>query len=652
MAQIPLGNFGYAAPEIRRSQTVSTVVENNAAANTAKIIGNAVQDVSAEFKANLEQQAELEARKKRNKAATLVNEYETKLQTAELDLERQHAEGTIGSDALLPAWEQTAKKLKDEIAPFANDLDEETRNEFLGTLEGTRVNGLARFQGSALNAAKKDHQASVTESYESFRKANLGNAVAMEAWLAGEGGEEFKRAFGADAPEMIRKAIEQANMDSVSLAITNAGDDPAALSAVHKQLQSKEAIARLDPDKWLAINSSLQGRIDSLNERAAAKAESEAYKKEMTAQRSVEQTMEFITQGNVLSVDAIEKVNADTKGTSHQGVASNLLKYQDRIKQILDSPSAERNAYIDEQRRIIAEEGTTPDQLAQFKMLENAAKQRDEMEKSDPHLAYEIKTGSDRISVDPDSDTINVAIAEREARAKQAGTPDLLRPNERKDIAGRITTGAPDQRLAEIEKITSKLAPQQAVKIMAEAGAEKDAGYSAYAGMLVAKGKKGEALSILKGDEILKAGAEGYESKSSFTDNLPKEFNEAFKHDEVARKNAIDVAYRNYLSWVTPGMDAKNNLVNDAKLSVETVIGKTAKVGRTNVLVPDGYDADQFEEVLQKSFAKTKESLKLQGDVDDYQYRPITDSKTGKTVYRIDVDGRPLGSMPIYLSVD
>ena len=70
------------------------------------------------------------------------------------------------------------------------------------------------------------------------------------------------------------------------------------------------------------------------------------------------------------------------------------------------------------------------------------------------------------------------------------------------------------------------------------------------------------------------------------------------------------------------------------------------------MLIPDGYDADQFESVLQSSFAKTKETLQLQGDVDDYQYRPITDSRTGKTVYRIDVDGKPLGSTPIYLSVD
>lgn len=652
MAQIPVGNFGFAAPEVRRSQTVSTVVENNSGADTARMLSGAVQDVSAQFKANLDQQAELEARKKRNKASTIVNEYETKLQAAELDLERQHAEGTVGSDALLPAWEKTAQDLKAEITPFADELDEETRAEFMSTLEGTRVNGLARFQGSALNAAKKDHQASVTESYESFRKNNLGNAVAMDAWLAGEGGEEFKRAFGADAPEMIRKAKEQANMDAVTLAITNAGDDPAKLSAVHGQLQSKEAIARLDPDKWMAINSSLQGRIDSLNERAAAKAEREIYKKEMTAQRSVEQTMEFITQGNVLSVDAIEKVTAETQGTSQQGVATNLLKYQDSIKRVLDSPAQDRTAYIESQRRRIAEEGTTPEQLAQFKMLENAAKQRDEMEKSDPHLAYEVKTGSDRISVDPDSDTMNVAIAEREARARQAGTPDLLRPDERKDIAGRITTGAPDQRLAEIEKITSKLTPQQAVKIMAEAWAEKDAGYSAYAGMLVAKGKKGEALSILKGDEILKAGAEGYESRSTFTDNLPPEFNEAFKHDEVARKNAIDVAYRNYLAGVVPGSEAKNSIAADARMAVETVIGKTAMVGRTNVLMPDGYDSEQFTKVLKSSFAKTKQSMQLQGDVDDYQYRPITDSKTGKTVYRIDVDGKPLGGMPIYLSVD
>ena len=92
MGQIPLGNFGYATPEVRQSQVVSTRVQDNSAIETSRMIGGAVQDVANEFKAGLQEQADLEARKKRKQAAMYVNEYETKLQAAELDLERQHAE--------------------------------------------------------------------------------------------------------------------------------------------------------------------------------------------------------------------------------------------------------------------------------------------------------------------------------------------------------------------------------------------------------------------------------------------------------------------------------------------------------------------------------------------------------------------------------
>lgn len=648
MAQIPLGNFGYSQPEVRRSRAVSTRVEDNSAGLITEQIGRAAN----EFKEAVSLQADLQARKKKADASTKLMEYETKLQEVGMNLDKAHTEGAIKSDALTGAWEQAEKQLREELEPFASELDETTKADFYARREAIRVNKLSPFQNAALNATRKDLQSSLLESGEAFRKANLGNAVAAEAYVNGEFGAELDRAFGPEAGEYKRKFIEQANLDSVNLAITKAGDDPRALSWVLNQLGSEETQARLDPDRLIAIRSSLTSRIDSINERNAAKAEREMLKREMAASSSVEKTMEFITQGNVLSTEAIMQVESETKGTSKEGVAKNLLMYQDGIKKILDAPEAQRTAYIEQRRREMAEKGSTPERLAEFKMLENAVKQRTEMEKSDPHYAYEVKTGSDRVTVDPDSDTVNVAIAEREARARQAGTPDLLRPSERKLIAERITTGSPDQRLGEITKLTSKLSPQQAIKVMGEAGAEKEAGYSAYAGMLVAKGKQSEALSVLKGDEIIKAGAEGYVSKNKFIENLPQSFNEAFKHDEVARKNAIEVAYRAYLSGVTPGQEAENNLAADAESVVGSVIGQTAQVGRAHILVPDGYDPDQFEETLQYSFAKAKQSLGLQGDVDDYQYRPVVDRQTGKTVYRIDVDGKPLGENPIYLSVD
>ena len=648
MAQIPLGNFGYSTPEVRRSQAVSTRVQDDSAGMISKVIGQAAR----EFKGAVEEQVDIEARKKRAQAAIKLSEYETNLQMIEQNLEKGYSDGTVKSDTLLGAREEAEKKLREETAQFADGLNDDDKASFYAELNAKNINRRESFQNLALNASKKDYQSTLLESADAFRKANLGNAIAAEAYVNGEFGAELDRAFGPDAAKYKRQFIEQANLDSVNQAITKAGDDVGSLEAVRNQLGSKEAQARMDPDRLMSLQASISGRIDSLRERAAAKAEREMLKREMQATDSVESTMEFITQGNILSPEAIVQVEEKTKGTSKEGVAANILKYQDGIKKILDAPAEQRKAYIEEQRRRVAQEGTTPEKLAEFKMLENAVKQRDEMEKSDPHLAYEVKTGSDMITVDPDSDTMNIAIAEREARAKQANTPDLLRPDERKKIADKLTNGSPDQKLQEITKITSKLSPQQSMKVMAEAGMEKDAGYSAYAGMMVAKGKKTEALAILKGDEIIKNGAEGYVSKSKFTDSLPAEFNEAFKHDEQARKNAIDVAYRYYLSSVVPGKEAENMISDDASVAIEKTIGKTATVGRSSILMPDGYDEDQFSETLQSSFAKAKSTFNLQGDVDDYQYRPIVDRHTGKTVYRVDVDGLPVGATPIYLSVD
>lgn len=652
MATIPMGNFGYAAPEVGKSQMISTRVQDNSAGIVARTIGNAVQGITKEFSDSVKVQAELEARAKRNKASTLVNEFETKLQAAELDLERQHAEGTVTSDSLLPAWEATAKKLREEIDPFGKELDEATSDEFSQSLESTRVNGLARFQGTALNAAKKDHQSSVVESLESFRKANLGNAVAAEAWLDGEGGEELKRAFGADAPEMIRKFKEQSNLDAVNLAIAKAGDDPGALAQVRNSLASKEAQARLDPDRLIAINSSLSSRIDSLNERAQAKAERELIMREKQASDTVNDYMKFITEGNTVSVDGIDKIIQSTKGTSQEAVVGNLLKYQDGIKKVLDAPAAERTAYMENMRRTIAENGSTPEQAAELKILEGAVKSREALEIEDPHLAYEYKTGDDRVTVDPESDTIGVSIAIREARALQAGTKDLLRPNERKNIAEKISSGSPDQRLQQITAITSKMSPEQSIKVMSEVGKEKDAGHTAYAGILAAKGKDYIALKILKGDEVIKTGSEGMVSKSKFADSLPESFGLTFAANPQARADAIEVAYRYYLSSGKTGAEAVNSIQDDAQDAIEKTIGKSVRLGQSYTLMPDGYDEDLFSDNIQKGFANRKEVAGLKGDYDDYQYTPVVDRKTGKTVYRVDIDGAPVGSVPTYIEIN
>ena len=622
MAQIPLGNFGYAAPEIRRSQTVSTVVENNSGAMTAKIIGDAVSDVSSQFKANLELQSELESRKKRNKASTLRNEYETKLQTAELDLERQHAEGTIGSDALLPAWEQTAKKLKDELTPFADELDDETRAEFVSSLEGTRVNGLARFQGSALKAAQVDHRVSIDESYESMRKIANGNAAVMDAWLDGEGGAELKRAYGAEGVSKIREYKEQASLDSVSMAIMNAGDDTGKLSAVLGQLQGEEAIARLDPDKRLTLSSNLQSRVDSLNERAASKAEASQYKAERKAEISYEKTMKHIANGGILAPETMAELESTTKGTAYEGATKIALQSQAETQEFLRKDETTQQAILTSARADMQRNGSTPAQLEHVNNLEKLATARAQERKENPYAAHEKETGLDPVFIDfsaPESidpQTMADRAAQRDMLTLKSGRdPGFLKPEEKQSLVQKLSNANPSQKAKVFADIQSSTDAKTYNVIMKDIYGDDPV--AAHAGQLYAIGTKqasDTSVNILRGQEILadENMKDSIPSKSKFDEGMKNTVGNSFAGASEAYGKARETVMANYAAMAEKkglfSSEIDDDLMADA---VSMTLGTPVELNDQRVLAPWGMSEDDF-------VAKARASWQATGAVTDF----------------------------------
>jgi hypothetical protein len=92
--------------------------------------------------------------------------------------------------------------------------------------------------------------------------------------------------------------------------------------------------------------------------------------------------------------------------------------------------------------------------------------------------------------------------------------------------------------------------------------------------------------------------------------------------------------------------------MDDAVDAVSKTVGDSVRVGKSYILKPDGYDEELFSDNIQKGFTDRKAVAGLQGDYDDYQYTPVVDRKTGKTMYRIDLDGAPVGAVPTYIEID
>jgi len=624
MAQIPMGNFGYAQPTVTRSQTVSTRVDDNSAGQLANVIGDAVGGISKDFADGIKLQADLAAKTKRNKAATFVNEFETKLQAAELDLERQHAEGTIGSDALLPAWEQTAKKLREEITPFADQLDEDTKAEYISSLESTRVNGLARFQGSALNAVKKDHQSSVTESWDSFRKNNLGNYEAASAWLDGEGGAEMQRAFGADAPEKIRKAKEQAGLDSVSIAIMNAGEDTGKLSAVLGQLQSEKAVAILDPDKRLVLTSNLQNNINTLKDRAERKAIELENKKLKIAEDTNQAFLDNIMDGATLPAEDLLAASERVKGTPYEPQFNNLVVQQTKIQEVMKQPKHVRDAFIESQEREMLASGSTKEQRAMIEGFKKASNDREELKNNDPHSFNEKMLGGEITQLDlSNPDPVSIRNRELQASAieKETGkNPGILKPTEKKAIVQHISTLSGEQRLSYFAKLKESSGTAYS-QIMKDVGADSPA--DALAGQMYGSGMKVKmesntfgadkffdsddiALRLTRGAELMKSGRESGKmpipDEAKFNASMMDATKGAFINQESFAKASESI--KAYYAARSEQLGVYSSVV-DAKIMDEAIRATTGNIvvkSNRRVLAPIGMDSESFLEKAEAAY--------------------------------------------------
>lgn len=612
MAQIPMGNFGYAQAAVKGSSEVSTRVEDNSSLKIANVIGDAVQGITKDFKDSIDLQAKISANTKRNKASVNANEYETKLQAAELDLERQHAEGAIGSDALLPAWEDTAKKLKEEITPFADELDDETRAEYMQRLESVRVNGLARFQGSALNAVKKDNQSSTLEAYDTFRKANLGNAAAADAWLDGEGGQQIHQAFGADAPEMVRKFKEQASLDSVTMAITKAGDDPAALAQVQQQLSTKEAQMRLDPDRLLAINSSLSGRIDSLNERAANKAEANQYKAERRAELSYNETMKHIANGGIVAPETIANLEATTKGTVYEGATKIALQTQKETQDFLRRPEAEQRVILASERAKFQREGSTPDQLTHINNLQSLADERAKQRKESPFTAHEIESGEQPTYIDlsaPDKinhEDLDARLAQREIMTKKGGDVGLLKPEEKDSMVKALKSAKPEQKAQYLSSLATSVDKKTYGLIMRDLyGSDPVA---SHAGQIAATGTPAAAetsFRLLHGQSLLTdpATKDLAPSEKQFDEAIQYQVGNAFAGAAPQYAQARQSVSAMYMSLAEEagyvGSTANPDIM---KTAVERTLGNVIELNDQKVIAPYGMTAEDFKDKAQASW--------------------------------------------------
>lgn len=655
MAQIPTGNFGYALPEIRKSREVSTVVRDNSAGQVAEEITGAALGLSARFR----EQADLESRKKKAQAATKTMEYETKLQAKAQEYDKLHTEGGIKSDEILSKYKEDVAALREEYSSIGDNLDEQGRSEYLATLDSIEVNRNESVQNFALNATKSDLQKSLIEAGQAFRAGNLGNAVAAEAYVNGEFGAELDRAFGADAPRIKREMVEQANTDAVTVAITNAGEDTGKLSNVLNQLEGEDAVKRFDPDFLLKQRASISSTINSLNERAAYKAEVAQNKRERAAEVATKRFQMHTESGGVANMEMIQELDKVTAGTSYQGLTSDYVKRQDEIQGLLNSPDAVQNQWLAETKAAISNTGSTPEQTKFIDSMEESIKKRQKTRADNPIEASQIENGEKPTVIDwtadADADSVANRKAERELASKRYGKDvGILKAQEVDDITQRLTDASPDEAMSIFKNISSSLADDPKAYNSAMGQISKKTSVYALAGRFAADGKEREAITLLEGKKAIDDKQVTLPPQDKFAKKISTNYGVTLAHNPAAAKAAIDGAMTYYA-----GLAANKNL-SSADIDLEimkeaerAIIGRQVSLGwgMTKVIAPPDVEPVVFKDAVLKGFARTAADYGGRLDVDELQFINTTNGRfqlyNGREPL-LDASGSPMYVSPIY----
>ena len=638
MAQIPMGGFGNVVSAPVRSQRISTQVEDN----SAEFINQGLQKIGGAIQAKFNIDKEI----KETQAATDVMRYGTQLKQVRSDLEKQYDEGALSWDAMDSAYQQAKAKVP---KPATAGLDPVFSERMGLQLQQTDMESDDNWGNVSGRARKGAMQTATISAVDEMYKANIDNPAMVEKYLASP---EFEQkgfvAFGEEWPLKKTAMIEGAYQNSITERIIAAGDDVGSLESIRASLDSDEMKMRLDPQRRLSLLNGVSSTIDREREQAQRRAEAAQEKAESYAARSVDKWSTHIQEGRTIPVSEVGALIEQTKGTSLEGAAHALVASQAEIQKVLDAPAEQRTAFMLDLRSQMNQEGSTPDQEDRYKRLESAIKNRQQMEKDDPHTVYEMKTGEQKISVDWSADTLQVALAERQARAKASGVDTLLKPAEKKNFVESFEKLDPVQKMEQLRNLQSRLEPDTFQQVIAEIGDKKETAMLSFTGILAGQGKDADAMLVLKGDEIEKGGATGYISKTEFSKNLGSNFYSAFTGNEGVREATIDIAYKRYLASATAGKEMEPSEIESA---VKAVVGDTPIIGRRATIMPTGMDADKFQDAIKESFYAVQDRNDLGGDWDDYEYTPIIDKATGSIVYRLDADGLPVGSQPIYLDV-
>lgn len=668
MGQIPMGNFGYRAPDPAQHTRIS---DDGQAASLRATQGLADTGMAIGIHERDKQQREDDAMQRVKLAGIIQN---AKLQRQELmsDLENRMNAGEIEPQFLSDAYSTANEMLdKPDFSGFSpvlaqtgiqaydqvqrvSDLQYRNLEDKGKTIQArSNVNGLIEISGKSA-AAVGGNEAEVEKIVAYFNEEDVN--------LAG------RRAYGDRWQTVKQNNIDKIRFDAAQARLQSADEE--GLRKQRTDLdQGGYYDGKLDGDRMNALRASIDSRLSQIERRR----EQELKEKESKAKSEIEWFDERILMAQPIAAERWEQGLATVQGTPYEEQFRQLYGQADEVMKFVSKPVAEQEAMLRQMEiNIKTSPSMDPKKANQrYNLFKSVMGNNINMALSDPHKFMEIRTGKKTQPLDMSglldpskSGQFEKQIADRAASIDALQTSysnkvprQLLQVNEVKALQTLIEKSTPDQQLglfgslyntvgnqANYNAIMQQLAPGSRVR--------------AFAGNIYAKDQQmmtvqrnwfsadvqikssDVAKTMLEGQQILDGGRKSADGNvRTFRAPTEKDFNEAF-NDYAGdgfrgRPQLAEIAKQSARAYYV-GASAKVGDISeeiDSKRLREAIKATQGEVinanGRGSVFAPWGMSQDTFNKQLDKTYA----DLARSGGINEFFLeKPRSVSGGGRTV--------------------
>lgn len=387
-----MGDFGRMAPVAEQRRIIAADVSDRG----AQAIASAVAGVAGQQIDQQQQEAKALARVK---ASNLLLDRESQINTITNDLGEKLRRGELKPDDASAAYEQAVGAL-DPMQP--DGLDDVESEQFGLSLRRMQQGGLSSLDGKVSQARITSAQSDLLSRMDLLGKdAGMPGAdpLAIVRRMDQEDIDTVGRmAYGMDWDRRKQDFKDGIFTTHASQQLVGASNDLGKLQELQHQLSAEDGFytSRLDADKRTQLLSSVTGRIHQVQEHNARQAEIA----EMRAMRVMAQMDKQAATGIPPTPADQQRWQAAVAGTSMAGEFNTRVEQMNEVQSLLRQPLAEQQAYIQQKRQEMAQNGGSVDQIANLDRLDRAVAANMKLMRDQPLEWNAMRTGQQELPLD------------------------------------------------------------------------------------------------------------------------------------------------------------------------------------------------------------------------------------------------------------